>query len=557
MKSAMRMTMMMAMLFFFMTAIFGAQKEKGASGKSELELVCSPELESLALRLAGAFMQEEGNIHIQVNPLADQEIYGRLQQGTLALVGKDCVAGLDGEQYFKMVVGRDAIVPVMNENHPQKDLILERGISPEAFSRIFTEEGQISWGEVLHVSDQHPVQAYAPGINGGIEYLVGFLQIQANKLKGLEMMEPELMVRMIGENPNSIGFCKLSSLMDMEKKGLVNDIALIPVDVNGDGRIGAFEEIDKSTSSLSHALFVGRFPKALYSRIYVLTDEQPAGAGEMAFVEWLISNGQETLASAGILELGYGERNSRMQELTSYDQAMADVPVSTSPARVYLVVAGFLLLAGFLVLVLARFTTSRRQASAPIVPIGKNTTGFPGGFFFDKSHTWAFMEKSGEVRIGMDHFLQDVCGSFTRVQMKKPGETVKRGDSLLTLVQNGKRLEIKSPLSGVVREQNEDLMNDASLLNNDPYADGWVMVLEPSSWLSELKFYFMGQVYTDWLKTELVRLKEFFTSRLKLDGTKEASLVMQDGGEISAGILESFGPEVWEEFQEGFINRTR
>ena len=390
-----------------------------------------------------------------------------------------------------------------------------------------------------------------------MEYLSGFLHTQPGNLSGTHIMDPGDMLNKIAENPSSIGFCSLNCLMQMEKKGMDVDIALVPVDMDGDGRIGTFEDIYKSSSLLSHAIFVGRFPRALYSPIYALTNEQPAGAGEMAFLEWMISGGQETLASAGILELGYGERNSRMEELLGHDLAIANVPVKASPARVYLLVAGLFLLLGLLVFVVSRFARNRIQASALSVTQGVASGSFPGGLFFDRSHTWAFMEKSGRVRIGIDNFLQDVCGPVTRVQMKQPGEQIKRGDAFLTLIQNGKRLEIKSPVSGVIKEQNEALIEDASLLNNDPYDTGWVMMVEPASWIAELKSYFIGSLYTDWLKTELVRLKEFFTSKLKLDETKQAALVLQDGGEINSGVLEAFGPEVWEEFQEGFINKAK
>ncbi|MEA3477315.1 MAG: hypothetical protein U9R60_03985 [Bacteroidota bacterium] len=502
-------------------------------------------------------MKENGNIQFQLSPLSDEEIYGNLQGGTIALVNKECMTVLTGDQCFKMVVGRDAIVPVMNARHPQKDLILETGISPEVFTRIYTAGESISWGDVLGLSDQRLVHAYVPGVSSAMEYLSEFLQTQPENLSGLVITNPEEMLHKIGNDPSAIGFCSLSCLMNLEKKGMDADIALVPVDMDGDGRIGTFEEIYKSSSMLSHAIFVGRFPRALYSRIYVVTNEKPAGAGEMAFLEWLISGGQETLALAGVVELGYGERNSRMEELTGSDLAIVKVPAKASPARVYLLVAGFLLILGQLAYVIARFIVCRSQASTLIPAQGNGSSAIPGGLFFDRSHTWAFMEKSGRVRIGIDNFLQDVCGPVTRVQMKQPGEQIKRGESFLTLIQNGKRLEIKSPLAGVIKEQNEALKEEASLLNSDPYAEGWVLMVEPASWISELKSYFMGSLYSDWLKEEAVRLKVFFTSKLKLDETKEAALVMQDGGEISGGVLEAFGPEVWEEFQEGFINKAK
>ena len=556
MKPAKTMTIAMAMLIMTMTAIQGAPKEEGAPAKNELQLVCSPELESLANKLVNDYSKEHEGTQIQVTPVSDHEVYGNLREGSIALVNKDCLAGLKGEHYFKMVVGRDAIVPLMNDNHPQRDLILENGISAEGFARIFTSSGNITWGEVLGVPDQRSVYAYAPGKACEKEYLYEFLQIEPGNLTGLVIMEPEDMMKKIASDPGAIGFCSLACLMGMEKSEVDAGITLIPVDMDGDGRLEHFEDIYQSSSVLSHGIFVGRFPKTLYSRIYALTAEQPASAGEMAFLEWMINEGQQTLASAGIMELGYGERASRMEHLSGHDQVLANVSVKASPARVYLMVGGLLLLIGILTLVFARITGNRRAVQTATSLLEKGSAA-PGGLFFDKSHTWAYMEKNGRVRIGIDDFLQNVTGPVTRVIMKQPGEQIKRGDSFLTLIQNGKRLEINSPVSGVVEEQNRGLANDVSLLNNDPYAAGWVLMVKPLNWISELKSYFMGEPYANWLKTEVTRLKEFLTSTLKLQDTKEHAVVLQDGGEISGGVLESFGPEVWEEFQDGFINRTK
>jgi hypothetical protein len=95
------------------------------------------------------------------------------------------------------------------------------------------------------------------------------------------------------------------------------------------------------------------------------------------------------------------------------------------------------------------------------------------------------------------------------------------------------------------------------LLNTEPYAAGWLLLVEPLNWVGELKSYLTGPLYSDWLKREGTRVKEFFSSLLKQEDAKSQALVLQDGGEIRPGVLEQFGPEVWEEFQEGYINKAK
>jgi len=555
MKSAKTMTIAMALLIMSITAVQGLPEEKGTPAKSELQVLCSPELESLANKLVSAYSCLNGGTQMRVIPVKNREEYGNLQKGSVALVNKEDVAGLAGKRYFSMVVGRDVLVPIMNSRHPQRDLILSEGISPYDFSRIYTSRESISWGEVLGTSDRHLVYAYAADKSCVLAYLSDFAHCDPGELAGMTSLESKELMAKIAENPGAIGFCSLTCLMKMEKMGLDAAIELVPVDMDGDGHIGTFEDIYESSSMLSHAIFVGRFPGELFSRISVVTTKQPVGTSANAFMEWLLAGGQETLASAGILELGYGDRYSRMEQLSGHEQSIASVPVKASPAKVYLVVAGLLLLLGFMIYALANISLRRKQTPLASLPDGGGSSLIPGGLFFDRSHTWTFMEKSGRVRIGIDNFLQNVCGSVTRVSMKQPGEKIKRGDTFLTMIQNGKRLEIKSPVSGIIQEQNKALIKDASLLNSQPYKDGWVLMVEPQSWISELKSYFMGQAYTEWLKGEMARLKEFLNSTV--NSKEEAKLVLQDGGELRESVLESLGPEVWEEFQEGFINNVK
>ena len=54
------------------------------------------------------------------------------------------------------------------------------------------------------------------------------------------------------------------------------------------------------------------------------------------------------------------------------------------------------------------------------------------------------------VRIGIDDFIQHITGPLTKVKMKNPGEKVKKGEPILSIIQNGKLLNINSPVSGTI-----------------------------------------------------------------------------------------------------------
>jgi len=176
----------------------------------------------------------------------------------------------------------------------------------------------------------------------------------------------------------------------------------------------------------------------------------------------------------------------------------------------------------------------------------------PIGLYYDKTHTWAYMEKDGMVRIGIDDFLQHITGPITRVKMKSTGEKIRKGKEVLSIIQKGKQLDIHAPVSGTIKKQNKALTKSSSLINSSPYSDGWVYMIEPTNWIKEIQYLITGNKYKEWLKSEFSRLKDFLAVSVKPN--VEYAHILQDGGELKDGILEDLGPEVWEDFQINFID---
>ena len=196
-------------------------------------------------------------------------------------------------------------------------------------------------------------------------------------------------------------------------------------------------------------------------------------------------------------------------------------------------------------------------SKVPFKVFNENTISIPKGIYFDKTHTWAFMEKNGMVKIGMDDFLLHITGSVNKLNLKNSGDSVQKGETLLSINQNGKQLTIYSPISGTVKFQNDLLIKDPSLVNTSPFNEGWLYMIEPSNWLRENQFMFMADKYMEWLKFEFSRVKDFLASIGQVSNIELSPIILQDGGELKDNVLEDFGPEVWEDFQTKFINISK
>jgi hypothetical protein len=66
----------------------------------------------------------------------------------------------------------------------------------------------------------------------------------------------------------------------------------------------------------------------------------------------------------------------------------------------------------------------------------------------------------------------------------------------------------------------------------------------------------MWEKYSEWLSDEIIRVKDFFASKMSIL-QPSIPLILQDGGEIMDNVLSDLDPEIWEDFQEQFIDRSR
>jgi len=97
-----------------------------------------------------------------------------------------------------------------------------------------------------------------------------------------------------------------------------------------------------------------------------------------------------------------------------------------------------------------------------------------------ESHEWTTTDGSS-VRIGITDFAQDELGDVVFVELPAEGDEVTM-DGEFGVVESIKAVsDLVSPVSGTVVAVNEELFDAPELVNEDPYGDGWMLEVEPSS----------------------------------------------------------------------------
>ncbi len=221
----------------------------------------------------------------------------------------------------------------------------------------------------------------------------------------------------------------------------------------------------------------------------------------------------------------------------------------------------YLVIIAFLILIIPywRLLNKPLKAGIQIVPALKAITAealkIPQGIYYSRNHTWAFMEKAGYARVGLDDLLLHITGQVELNNFRNTGEKVKRGDTIAAIEQNGTHLLIKSPISGEIQQVNSSLKSKTGVINEDPYGNGWLYKIKPESWTAETKSYFLSSEASLWFQTELLRFKDFLAVTLSKHSPQLAPVILQEGGELADHPLSGMSEEVWKDFQESFLDQ--
>jgi glycine cleavage system H protein len=96
---------------------------------------------------------------------------------------------------------------------------------------------------------------------------------------------------------------------------------------------------------------------------------------------------------------------------------------------------------------------------------------------FSGEHLWVRAE-SDRAQIGISDQGQDSIGEIIAVELPDVGDSIERGEAFGELESIRTVHELIAPVTGTVRAVNGELENQASLANEDPYHEGWLIEIE-------------------------------------------------------------------------------
>ncbi|HDI78507.1 MAG TPA: glycine cleavage system protein GcvH [Desulfobacteraceae bacterium] len=109
----------------------------------------------------------------------------------------------------------------------------------------------------------------------------------------------------------------------------------------------------------------------------------------------------------------------------------------------------------------------------------------PDDLYYHEEHSWARVDGT-KVTVGMTDFFQKEAGDIVFVDLPDLEDEVSQGE-VCGKIQSRKWIgNLVAPVSGQIVEINEELEDDTTLINKDPYGKGWILIIEAGNLDEEL-----------------------------------------------------------------------
>src|SRR5271169_220753 len=151
-------------------------------------------------------------------------------------------------------------------------------------------------------------------------------------------------------------------------------------------------------------------------------------------------------------------------------------------------------------------TAAKQDAVPRLKPALVGGFEVPDNLRYHPGHTWALSESPSLVRIGMDDFATKLTGKVEQVNLPQRGQWIRQGQKVWSIVRNGVKVDMVSPIEGSVSDINEAVVRDPSLIGGDPYGEGWMVAVQSPDAKTNFRNLLGGALARWWTEESSLRL---------------------------------------------------
>jgi len=201
-------------------------------------------------------------------------------------------------------VTKDAVVPVVNAKNPKLETFLTRGMKRESFIGIWID-GTVKGWHVYTRSDSC----------GAAETWAQYLGKKQEKLKGIGVYGDPGLANAVKKDPLGIGYNNVNFAYDVKTKKPVDGIVVMPIDLNGNGKLDKDENFYATRDELVKAIAEGKYPSPPARDLHFVCKGKPVKKEVVAFMEWVLTDGQKYVPETGYIQLSEAKLKEQVKKL--------------------------------------------------------------------------------------------------------------------------------------------------------------------------------------------------------------------------------------------------
>jgi phosphate transport system substrate-binding protein len=303
-----RTSLLLLVLAYFFSA-FTMRRTPTAAPKEELSGTISISgafaLYPLAVKWAEEFKKLNPHVKIDISAGgAGKGITDVLSKITdIGLVSREINPEETKKGAFKFAVTKDAVIPTISAGNPYLKEIQTKGLKKDALNNIFITGKVKTWSQ-LGFKSTAPVHVFTRSdASGAAETWAAYFGKKQEDLLGVAVFGDPGLGQAVKKDAGGIGYNNIAFVYDAKSKKPTTGVVPLPIDLNGNGKIDPDENFYDSVDQLVTAIQSGKYPSPPARDLYFVTNGKPSDKIVVAFIKWVLGDGQKFVKDAGYVNL--------------------------------------------------------------------------------------------------------------------------------------------------------------------------------------------------------------------------------------------------------------
>ncbi len=214
-----------------------------------------------------------------------------------------------------VAVALDGVVPIISFDNPEIQPLVMKGVSKEKLLSIFT--GKITtWGQVSGRNSKEPIKVYAFSDSSGTAYTwKSFLGGQDLAYKASKVQSSAAMLSHVMKEKGAIGYISVMDAYNLQTGFRKEGLYVLPLDANSNGTIEDNEQFFDKYNVISNAIETGKMATPPARALYLVAKEKPTNALIKAYIEWVLTIGQNYMPDLGYINITPQQANTSIESL--------------------------------------------------------------------------------------------------------------------------------------------------------------------------------------------------------------------------------------------------